>query len=230
MGRDPHLSTLNSQHSLPTYSDEDTETHNYIYIDVKEKMTIQENLHTLESSTDDDTKGRAYNGLNNLFNAEARAGECPLMEEAVKGGYLKYLERDLATPNNACRRALSSLTHCSLQERIVAQVMPTDVIDRLIALVASRNGDEFADVALTCLSSMALFQVAHAGLTDAGVLRLALKNLHYLESADSDENGLDYGLTAASLLCRLVGKEESGPGPEAIRSNSLVRSPGSIQH
>ena len=57
-------------------------------------------------------------------------------------------------------------------------------------------------------------------LLENGLLPFAVDLLRYLNS--TDESDLDIGLTSASLICRLVGNQESGPGPEAIRSNIKV--------
>lgn len=69
--------------------------------------------------------------------------------------------------------------------------------------------------------NLCMFPEAHTKLLQGKVLEIALKNLHFLrDNAVNDE--LDCGLSAASMIIRTVGSEESGPGPEAIKGNPVL--------
>lgn len=74
--------------------------------------------------------------------------------------------------------------------------------------------------ALTAITNLALHPVAHKHLIEAGALQFALGLLHYLDGESDVE--MDVGLTSASFICRVVGKEESGPGPDAIKANTKL--------
>ena len=74
--------------------------------------------------------------------------------------------------------------------------------------------------ALTSLTNLALHSESHRHLLQVGGLQFALGLLHYLDGETNNE--IDVGLTSASFICRVVGKEESGPGPDAIKANSKV--------
>ena len=57
-------------------------------------------------------------------------------------------------------------------------------------------------------------------LLDLGAISMANGLLHYLNTVDSQT--IDFGLSAAFLICRVVGRDESGAGMELIQNNALL--------
>ena len=69
--------------------------------------------------------------------------------------------------------------------------------------------------------NLAIFPLSHKKLLSNRALEIALHNLKFLkDTAPNDE--LDCGLSAAFLIIRTVGNQESGPGPAAIKGNPVL--------
>ena len=111
----------------------------------------------------------------------------------------------------------ASTTICLSARNASVLVTQSNLVEALTHFVRSRPTNRLPAYALTSLTNLALHPVCHEELLRHGALEMALDYLKFLHSTNQDE--IDFGLTSASLLCRLVGREESGPGPEAIRSN-----------
>jgi hypothetical protein len=116
--------------------------------------------------------------------------------------------------------ALSAMTTVALSDRNAAKVVDSKVAIPLIQYIKKFAPESNAARALTVVTNLALHSVSHKQLKEQNILPSAVDFLKYLPSAVVDE--IDFGLTSASLICRLVGYEESGPGPEAIRSNTKL--------
>jgi hypothetical protein len=102
----------------------------------------------------------------------------------------------------------------------LVEVAHSGIVPELIALLKKTLPDDPGPMLLTCVTNLALHDVAKPILLQNHALDLALSLLHYLDS--EEEVKIDLGLTSASLICRLVGNEESGPGPDAIKHNDLL--------
>ena len=126
------------------------------------------------------------------------------IEYVCQHGYLRHITEEFhENPLRllVCRAALSSLTHVSLNEKNALTVARSGIIDILLSVTIAFHEDPLGDVALTCLSSLALHKEARPFLLTANVISVALKYLRYLNA--EDDRGIDFGLTAASLICRL---------------------------
>ncbi|KAH9259727.1 hypothetical protein BASA81_002149 [Batrachochytrium salamandrivorans] len=180
-------------------------------------------LEQIKQSNEDETaRFLAWDELNReYFFEEARSNPCPNISYCVERGFLDSLYDELDKPGlidgSAATRALSCFSHVSLNSLMAKQVSQSGLVSPLMTLASQHPDGELGDLALTGLGSMALHPENYPVLMCCGVLRLALKYLHYMTS--DDERDIDFGLTAASLLIRLVGKDESGKGFDAIQGN-----------
>jgi len=88
----------------------------------------------------------------------------------------------------------------------------------LSALLRDEDRSPVGQNALNVLKNLALFPSAHAALLRADVMKNCLGLIGMLSSQKEDE--LLTALRAASLVCRLHGSDESGPGSDVIQGNN----------
>ncbi|KAH9254147.1 hypothetical protein BASA81_007736 [Batrachochytrium salamandrivorans] len=107
------------------------------------------------------------------------------------------------------------------QERVEFILSLPSLVKNLLNICETMCPRPIGICASIAIVNLCMFPPAHAQLLKGNVLEIALKNLHFLrDEAVNDE--LDCGLSAASMIIRTVGSEESGPGPEAIKGNPVL--------
>ena len=90
----------------------------------------------------------------------------------------------------------------------------------IVSAVKEMGTTEEGSLTLSVLRSLSQHPATHRALNEAHALEAALPFIRLLGS--NVETDVNLGLRAASLVCRLNGKDETGPGADAIQANPLV--------
>jgi len=93
------------------------------------------------------------------------------------------------------------------------------LVDELVSLVKDETNVPLSArlLALISLTNVAIHPESHHRLRECGSIEMAAGLLRYLHSQDMQQ--LDFGLSAAFLICRVAGRDEVGVGMESIQSN-----------
>jgi len=131
----------------------------------------------------------------------------------------RELARDILRMEVACA-CIVPLTSIALREEHAEHLIQNGIVEVLIGLVRRRN--EIARMAvpllaLISLTNLAIHPQSHRKLLDSGILPLAAQLIPFISSEDVQL--LDFGLTACFVVCRVAGRDESGPGYDLIHSN-----------
>jgi hypothetical protein len=165
----------------------------------------------------------SFSSIASRIHFDGDSPESENLDFVIDHGFLDLLARELrleVTRLDITETALTATTTVCLSERNAAKVAASGIIIDLATFLKKHAPQPIAAYALTSLTNLALHNVSHKQLKAAGILPMAVDFLRFISSEVTHE--LDFGLTSASLICRLVGYEESGPGPESIRSNGKL--------
>ena len=138
---------------------------------------------------------------------------------AVETMDFEDLMKSLETNPAAASSKLVTLTHLTVKPDgyDVDKLLSSGLIPILLQTAKKYAPQTVGLWALVNLDNIALNPATHKAILEANGLEIALDLLRFLKSDQDHE--LDYGLSSAFLICRCVGREETGPGPEAISGN-----------
>lgn len=113
---------------------------------------------------------------------------------------------------------LLSATNVCLYRRVVNDIIRLNLVPRFLKIVRmSESTIRLRSLSLIAITNLALSSASHECLLNNGALDTAISLLGNLRSTDETE--LDLGLTAAFLICRIAGRDETGPGMQSIQDN-----------
>jgi hypothetical protein len=103
----------------------------------------------------------------------------------------------------------SSLTTICLDFRYADRVIESGAVEACLRLVEQNITFDYSTSALGSLKNLAITKSARPFLLQAGALQVAQGSLRHLRADSPSE--LKFGLCAASLICRLMDGQETGP-------------------
>ena len=186
---------------------------------------MEAGLEELKAGTgDSDTRVMNWNTVSGAIAFFGDDPESDAMDYVIEHDIMSAITlecRKRPLDNNVLASLVRAATSINLSQKNAEKISAsTDYISALMDVVQTLAPAENGAFAFAALANMALNPISHKNLLACGGLEMALGLLHYLDGTETHE--IDVGLTSATFICRVVGKEESGPGPDSIKSNAKV--------
>jgi hypothetical protein len=147
------------------------------------------------------------------------------MQAMIRDGMLTKLDAEIQRQprrNSVLMYALIVSTTVCLYEDFVEDVVELNICEHLLDLVRDTAGASMRIrlLALITLTNIAIFPDSHSRLIESNAIEICERLLVHLRSEVNQE--LDFGLTAAFLICRIAGRDEAGRGAQSIHRNNDV--------
>jgi len=147
---------------------------------------------------------------------------CDITDFGIDKGIIEAIAKEFSRPNLqffVVEVAAVILTSLCLIRRHATRICKSGLVPLLLHVAETHAPQRIGVYSLIALVNLAIHQESHTCLLEFNAVSVSIGLLRFLSSGLYYE--LDCGLSAAFLICRLVGEDETGVGPDAIHANSL---------